>query len=68
MTHYSWTQGIELEELYDTLMIISAHLHVIVRDVHDSTRFCPSENFAKLKKNAVAVRKHFSFFPFQNEN
>jgi hypothetical protein len=49
MTHYSWTQGIQLEELYGTLMIISAHLHVMVRDVHDSTRFCPSENFAKLQ-------------------
>jgi hypothetical protein len=49
VTHYSWTQGIQLEELYGTLMIISAHLHVMVRDVHDSTRFCPLENFAKLQ-------------------
>ena len=44
------TQGeIQLGELYRSLMIIAAHLHVMIHDVHDSTRFCPLESVAHLQ-------------------
>ncbi len=40
---------IQLGELYRSLMIIAAHLHVMIHDVHDSSRFCPLENVAHLQ-------------------
>jgi hypothetical protein len=39
-------------------------LHVMVRDVHDSTRFCPSENFAKLQM-LWQWENIFQFFHFK---
>jgi hypothetical protein len=47
---YLSLQGeIQLGELYRSLMIIAAHLHVMIHDVHDSARFCPLENVAHLQ-------------------
>ena len=48
--YLSITQGeIQLGELYRSLMIIAAHLHVMIHDVRDFARFCPLENVAHLQ-------------------
>lgn len=41
--------NIQLEEVYRTLLILSTHLHLMIRDAYDSTRFCPSENYVRLR-------------------
>lgn len=43
------TGNIQLEEVYRTLLILSTHLHLMIRDAYDSTRFCPSENYVRLR-------------------
>ncbi|XP_057380191.1 uncharacterized protein LOC130702524 [Daphnia carinata] len=43
------TGQIQLEEVYRTLMIFSTHLHLMIRDAYESSRFCPSENYVRLQ-------------------
>ncbi|EFX78148.1 hypothetical protein DAPPUDRAFT_320628 [Daphnia pulex] len=45
----SSTEGPQLHELYRILTTVEAHLHVIIHDVHDSGRLCPSESLAHLQ-------------------
>ncbi|XP_046457564.1 uncharacterized protein LOC124204530 [Daphnia pulex] len=45
----SSTEGPQLHELYRSLTTVEAHLHVIIHDVHDSGRLCPSESLANLQ-------------------
>jgi len=60
-----------LLEIYRNLLISAAHLHLIILDAYESTRFCPAENrpqHHQTIRKYVTGNQHFFFIFFSSDN